>query len=134
MNLGTRPAIVKISCAVLAALTAYLLQGALAPAQRFESVHPGVYLYAGFVALNFLFVWLIWVKRGWSRYAVVLWWVIPTILGAIAEAPIFEVSVWWLLFERLFLSWLSLGFLFACFALFLPPSNNWFSRHGYTAT
>ena len=134
MSSVTRPTIVKVSCLVLAALNFYLLQGALAPTQRFDAVHLGVYLLASFVALNFFFIWLIWAKRSWSRYVVVLWWVVPTVFGAIAEAPILEVSVWLLLFERLFLSWFSLGFLLAWFALFLPPRNSWFKEGGRAAT
>lgn len=121
-------------CASLTVLTGYGVFRALAPALRIDDALSVVVPVAILVALSFPMIWLAWIRKGWARYLIPTWFLLPIVSGALIEAPMIEVSPATLLFNRLVFNWLYWAYLLSCFALFLPSSNNWYRGLNHAAS
>jgi hypothetical protein len=77
------------------------------------------------VAVYILGVMLVWSRNPWGRWLLFVWFIAPLFLSAYTDAAMMEQDFNQLLGERLFLSWVSLLYLFSLASLFLPPSSKW---------
>ena len=123
-KLNSRPRIVTLACAVLALWAGYVLFGALSYSSRHGTSDPMVHIVSLADAVNFILLWLIWSGRGWSRYLLLFWYIVPTLFLVYTEAPILEVAPSTLLMERTIFSWLAWWFLLPLVALFHPTCAN----------
>jgi len=135
MTIADRPIPVTIGCLSAAALSLYLVFGALTPAVSPVGSEYGwlVATVAIFSSMGFVVAYLAWSRIAWSRWLLLLWFFVPLAIAGYGDAERAGQGYLEYFMPRIVRSWEGWLVVGIVVLLSLPSSSHWFKGRQHAA-